>query len=183
MQLSCSANLCSSSFPRPQKSTGAGSLLCVTDANIWIDLYRGGLAENAFKLPLDLVAPDVIIEELQVPEGDLLVSSGLRVQELSGSQVLTVLDFAERYARPSRQDLFALVLARDFNAVLLTGDASLRDAAENEGVRVHGVIWLLDLMVGHGIINTRDRATSLKLMLRCGSRLPCDEVRARLDEV
>jgi predicted nucleic acid-binding protein len=99
--------------------------LCVTDTNIWIDLYRGGLAENAFKQPLELVAPDVIIEELKEPDGDLLISSGLRVQELSGSQVLTVLDFAERYARPSREDLFALVLARDFNAVLLTGDASL----------------------------------------------------------
>lgn len=118
-----------------------------------------------------------------MPEGDQLASSGLRVLELSGSQVLTVLDFAERYARPSRQDLFALVLAKDLDAVLLTGDASLRDAAENEGLRVHGVIWLLDLMVDHGIINKRDRATSLELMVRCGSRLPCDEVRARLDEV
>jgi hypothetical protein len=125
----------------------------------------------------------VIIEELQVPEGDLLVRSGLRVQELSGPQVLTVLDFAECYARPSREDLFALVLARDIDAVLLTGDASLRDAAESEGVRVHGVIWLLDLMVDHGIINKRDRSTSLKLMVRYGSRLPCDEVRARLNEV
>ena len=118
-----------------------------------------------------------------MPDGDLLVSSGLQVQELSGSQVLMVLDFAERYARPSREDLFALVLARDLDAVLLTGDASLRDAAENEGVRVHGVIWLLDFMVEHGIINKRDRATSLVLMVRCGSRLPCDDVRARLDDV
>jgi predicted nucleic acid-binding protein len=94
-----------------------------------------------------------------------------------------VLDLAERYARPSRVDLFALVLARDFDAVLLTGDSSLRDAAENEGVRVHGVLWLLDLMVYHGIISKRDGATSLELMVRCGSRLPCDEVRARIDEV
>lgn len=109
-----------------------------------------------------------------MPEGYQLVSSGLRVLELSGSQVLTVLDFAERYARPSRQDLFAMVLAKDLDAVLLTGDASLRDAAENEGLRVHGVIWLLDLMVGHGIINKRDRAASLKRMVRCGSRLPCE---------
>jgi hypothetical protein len=63
------------------------------------------------------------------------VHFGLRVLELSGSQVLMVLDLAEHYARPSRQDLFALVLSRETKSVLLTGDGSLREAAEREGVQ------------------------------------------------
>ncbi len=130
-----------------------------------------------------MVAPDVIIAELRIPSGDSLVSFGLNIQELSGSQVLNVLDLAERYARPSREDLFALVLAKEIDAVLLTGDGSLRDAAVEEGVRVHGVTWLLDLMVENGIIDKRKMAVSLKLMLRSGSRLPCEEVKVRLGDV
>jgi predicted nucleic acid-binding protein len=136
--------------------------------------------EKALRLPLELIAPDVVIEELHTPDGKDLVDLGLRVLELSGQQVLMVLDLAERYARPSRQDLFALVLARETKAVLLTGDGSLREAAEREGVQVHGTIWLLDLMVDHEIINRQERAASLKHMIESGSRLPCEEITARL---
>ncbi len=59
----------------------------------------------------------------------------------------------------------------------------MRDAAEEECVKVHGVIWLLDLMVTHEIIDKMERAVSLKLMVKSGSRLPCEEVRVRLDDV
>jgi predicted nucleic acid-binding protein len=136
--------------------------------------------EKAFRLPLELIAPDVVIEELHTPDGKDLVDLGLQVRELSGQQVLMVLDLAERYARPSRQDLFALVLAKEIKAVLLTGDGSLREAAERERVQVHGTIWLLDQMVEHEIIDKQERAASLKHMIESGSRLPCEEIKARL---
>jgi len=136
--------------------------------------------EKALRLPQELIAPDVVIEELHTPDGEDLVDLGLRVMELSGSQVLMVLDLAERYARPSRQDLFALVLSREIEAILLTGDGSLREAAEREGVQVHGTIWLLDQMVEHEIIDKQERAASLKLMVESGSRLPWEEIKARL---
>lgn len=162
---------------------GAGALRCVTDTNIWIDLQRGGLIERAFELQLELIAPDVIIAELQIPSGNLLVGFGLQIQELSGLQVLMVLDLAERYLRPSREDLFALVLAKEIDAILLTGDRNLRDAAQEEGVKVHGTIWLLDLMVKQGIIDERKRAASLKSMAKSGSRLLCEEIKVRLSDV
>ncbi len=86
----------------------------------------------------------------------------------------------EKALRPSRQDLFALVLSREIEAILLTGDGSLREAAEREGVQVHGTIWLLDQMVEHEIIDKQERAASLKLMVESGSRLPWEEIKARL---
>jgi predicted nucleic acid-binding protein len=94
-----------------------------------------------------------------------------------------VLDLAENYVRPSREDLFALVLAKENDAILLSGDKSLRDAAREEGVKVHGTIWLLDQMVEYGIIDKRKRAASLKLMMKSGRRLPCEEVKARIRDV
>ena len=96
---------------------------------------------------------------------------------------MMVLELAERYIRPSREDLFALVLAKEISAVLLTGDGSLRDAATEEGVPVHGTIWLLDLMVEHKIINEQERAASLKLMKESGNRLPYEEIKSRLGEL
>ncbi len=91
-------------------------------------------------------------------------------------------DLAARYLRPSRQDLFALVLAETLGATLLTGDGALREAAREMGVEVHGTIWLLDQMMAHGIIDGQKRAQALRLMIDSGSRLPKDEVESRLDE-
>lgn len=162
---------------------GDGALLYVTDTNVWIDLYRGGLIEKAFEMPFELAAPDVIIAELQTPNGDSLVLLGLQIRELSGPLVLKVLDLAEHYVRPSREDLFALVLAKECDATLLTGDGNLRDAAHKERIEVHGTIWLLDKMLEHGIIDKMERASALKLMIKSGSRLPCEEVKARIRDI
>jgi len=46
----------------------------VVDANILIDLHVGGLLRQVFLLPLRLVAPDVVIVELQEPDGEKLTS-------------------------------------------------------------------------------------------------------------
>ncbi len=157
-------------------------LLCVTDSNIWIDLHRGDLIDEAFLLPFEFMAPDVIIaDELLTPNGGELVQLGLQEKELSGKQVLMVVDLAKRYVRPSRQDLFALVLARETDAILLTGDGDLRNVAHEISVEVHGTIWLLDQMVDRGIIDKRERANSLERMIKSGSRLPKNEIKARLE--
>src|SRR5829696_7182810 len=103
--------------------------LCVTDTNVWIDLDAASLTDLIFDLPLSLHAPDVIVAELERPEGEALVRRGLVVRELPGSGVAAVVELAARYLRPSRADLFALVLARREGAALLTGDRHLREAA------------------------------------------------------
>lgn len=116
----------------------ASRSICVTDTNLWIDLDIAGLLGPIFRLPFEWQAPDVIIAELERPEGADLVRRGLRIRELDGRQVAAVVALAATYPRPSRADLFALVLARVQEALLLTGDRHLRQAAEQEGVRVHG---------------------------------------------
>ena len=118
----------------------AAPLLCVTDSNIWVDLHFGRLVDKAFSLPFRFAAPDVIIDELQRPSGSDLIDLGLQMKELSGEMVLKVTDLAACYLRPSRQDLFALVLAEALGAILLTGDGALRDAAREMKVEVHGTI-------------------------------------------
>ncbi|MBC7083046.1 MAG: hypothetical protein H5T95_06085 [Firmicutes bacterium] len=154
----------------------------VTDANIWIDLHAGGLARRVFDLPARFAAPDVIVQELLVPDGAELIGYGLASCELSGSEVRFVsqLRCRERYRAVSTNDLFALVLAMRLKAPLLTGDNHLRRAAEEHGVTVHGVLWLLDEMVRLQAIDMGTAATALGMMLVAGSRLPQQECAARL---
>jgi hypothetical protein len=148
---------------------------CVVDTSVLIDLHMGGLLRPVFQLPLFLMAPDVLIAELQEPGGDLLLDYGLTRIELSGDDVGEVYRLANLYRGPSVNDLFALVAAKTMGAFLLTGDRHLREAAEREGVP-----WLLDEMVRVAVIPPLVAAQALERMLEKGSRLPWGECQARI---
>lgn len=154
--------------------------ICVTDTNFWIDLDTAGLLGPIFRLPFEWQAPDVIIAELEKPEGADLIRRGLRVRELDGRRVAEVVALAVAYPRPSRADLFALVLARLQAALLLTGDRHLRQAAEQEGVRVHGTLWILDELVERSVVSPSEAVEALHLMKEGRRRLPAEEVDRRL---
>jgi predicted nucleic acid-binding protein len=154
--------------------------LCIVDANILIDLHVGGLLQELFRLPFRLAAPDVIIAELDEPDGEMLVGYGLESVELTGDQVSEVMALLARYRSVSANDLFALVLAWVQKATLLTGDRHLTGVADREGVATHGTLWVLDEMVHLGIVTRGKAAWALAQMLERGSRLPQAECQKRL---
>lgn len=101
---------------------------CVTDSSTWISLYAGGVLSRVFDLPVRWLVPDVLLEEeMHEPSGAWLEKLGVERCELDGAQVNAVAELAARYRRPSRLDLFALVQAKDEEAILLTDDGSLRE--------------------------------------------------------
>lgn len=153
---------------------------CVTDANIWIDLDAGGLLGRVFEMPDEWIIPDLVFEELRSLDSNLLLEFGLEVKSLDGDQLANVQRLAGTYRRPSPQDLAVLVVARDEEGVLVSGDAALRDAAEAEGVEYHGILWLLDRMVREEVLSPPEAARCLHLIRHHGSRLPEDAVKRRL---
>ena len=153
---------------------------CVVDTSILIDLHIGKLLTHFFKLPYQFIAPDVIMAELHEPSGTLLIELGLQQGELTGDQVVEVLQLRKRYSRPSVNDLFALVLAQALEATLLTNDGSLRKVADQQGITTHGSLWALDEMVRLRIISPIQAADALRTMFEKGSRLPLDECNKRL---
>lgn len=153
---------------------------CVVDANVFIDFHRGGLLGALFALPFSFLAPDVVVAEMERPDGQALLARGLQSVSLSGEQVAAVVTLAAVHRRPSVNDLFAFVVARAEGAVLLTGDAALRQLAESEGVAVHGTLWLLDELVRLAIIGEDQAAQGLERMVASGSRLPEKECCRRM---
>jgi hypothetical protein len=154
--------------------------LCIVDANILIDLHVGELLREFFRLPFRLAAPDVIIAELDEPDGEMLVGYGLESVELTGDQVLEVVALRARYRSVSANDLFALILARVEKATLLTGDRHLTEAAGQEGLTAHGTLWVLDEMIRLGAVARGKAAQALEQMLGRGRRLPQAECQKRL---
>ena len=152
----------------------------VVDTNVFIDCHRGGLLGAMFALPFRFLAPDVIVEELEAPDGQQLLAWGLHRIASSGDQVVAVADLAAVHRRPSINDLFAFVVAGATGATLLTGDGALREMAESEGMTVHGTLWLLDELVRLDIVRGRQAAEGLERMVASGRRLPESECQPRI---
>jgi len=162
------------------------SPLFIADTNILIDLWEGELLPAFFRLPYTIASPDVVIAELQRPEGSMLVELGLQSLTLEADLVLEVIALRQaqdtalrsQHKALSTPDLFAFVATRNLGAILLTGDAGLRQLAEAQQVPLHGILWVLDEIVRTEIISSFNAAGSLERILEAGARLPessCEE--------
>lgn len=156
--------------------------ILVSDTSVLIDLDRGALVEAAFNLPFEFTVPDLLYErELKEHGGPNFVRLGLRVEELDGDGVSLALGYRRERRSLSLPDSFALALAKTNAWTLLSGDRELRELAEEEEVRCHGVLWLLDQIFEHRIIDQDELCVGLsKIAAHPRCRLPKSEIRKRL---
>lgn len=157
--------------------------LLISDSNIIIDLEEGGITEEFFQLPYEIAIPDILFaEELEKNHGELL-ERGLQIKELSAETLQDAFWIMSIYPRPSRNDCFALMLARQENCPLLTGDRDLRSAAEKEGIIVMGTIWIVEQMVTQRILTKGEAEKSYRLMKENNRRLPWETAFRRLGKM
>jgi predicted nucleic acid-binding protein len=158
-------------------------LLLISDANVLIDVEVGDLVASMFSLSYQFAVPDVLYYEEMEDQHQHLLGMGLQTRTLSSKSVERVQTLAQTYARPSRNDLFALALAEFEKCPLLTGDAALRQAAQTEQVDVKGTIWLIGEMVQQNRITVNVARAALQKMRRNGRRLPWDAAEKMLAEI
>ena len=154
----------------------------VSDTSVLIDLDRGSLVDATFRLPFEFTVPDLLYErELKDHGGPEFIRLGLCVAELDGDGVALALSYPRKLKSLSLPDSFALALAKSNSWILLSGDRGMRELAVEEEVSCHGVLWLLDRMFEHRVVDPEDLCTGLRQIAehpRC--RLPQPEIRRRL---
>lgn len=154
----------------------------VSDTSVLIDLERGNLLDCCFKLPFEFAVPDLLYrQELDGYGGAELVAKGLRVEELTGEELIVAQ--TTRGARPklSLPDSFAYSLASKRGWTLLTGDGELRTLAQAQGLPYFGVLWVCDQIFDGKVIEALVLAIGLEAIgthPRC--RLPKAEITVRL---
>lgn len=157
-------------------------IIVVQDANILIDLYEAGLLEAFFRLGFESHSTDLILNEIDQPVHGYVQSGQIRQHSLTPEQLeqtFSIQSVSEKGV--SLPDCLALWLVKELgNATrLLTGDAKLRQSAENKGIIVHGLLWVFDQIVEKQIISPNKMAARLAELLSRGSRLPKNECQKR----
>lgn len=156
--------------------------ILVSDTSVLVDLERGSLIEATCRLPHQFVVPDLLYRrELQAYEGPRWTASGLQIAELSEAEVQLAQTVRLEISQLSLPDSFAFALASQRRWTLLAGDGALRNYASARQVKVHGVLWVLDELSSHSVLQGPELFAALQAISthpRC--RLPRAEVEQRL---
>ncbi|MCY4226589.1 MAG: type II toxin-antitoxin system VapC family toxin [Gammaproteobacteria bacterium] len=123
--------------------------IAVNDASCLIDLRKGRLLPKLCHLPFRLIVPLPIRESelTSFTPGDwrILDRGGMKTHNLTPEEIAASLTLRCRFGRLSANDCFCVVTAQFYDdSILLTGDSQLRAIASSEGIRTHGVLWVVE---------------------------------------
>ena len=158
-----------------------------SDTNIWIDFFEINHPDHPFLLNHKYYLSSAAYDDELIPADErraVLEDYGLLVTDLTDEEMEQANEFAAKYKRLSRYDTFALSIAKRRSWVLLTGDRPLRNAALNENVECHGLLWIYDELYRLERISCARSIEALQALLisvqEGRSRLPIDELMKRL---
>ena len=154
--------------------------ILVSDTNIWIDLHRCGLLETVFQLPHQFVTTEFVWRELHQPPGTRLTDLGLVLETLEQEEILELYSLRRDLGNSSIADVSCYLTARNRNWILLTGDKALRSSGFESDLDVRGILWLLDELYEHSLVNGDMLAAGLQQMIDQGARLPETECQHRI---
>lgn len=134
-----------------------------------IDLRKAALLEQMLRLPYSFIMPTPLFDDewlsLSGEEKIRLRELGLDIRDLSGPLVQRAATYFNRHRRLKLNDCFALVLAEETTGcILLTGDASLRQIANNNDIEARGVLWVTDELERHEVVPPLRLHQALKLL-------------------
>lgn len=111
-----------------------------------------------------------------------LCEGGLEVRELTAEALERASRYFKQHASLALNDCFALALAEETqDGTLLSGDGSLRQAAASVGIQARGVLWVIDELEIHRVVEIRILHGALELFHEDGTIfLPENEVVRRL---
>ncbi|MCF0245127.1 MAG: hypothetical protein HUK06_10155 [Bacteroidaceae bacterium] len=161
--------------------------IVISDTNIFIDLVDAGVIDAFFALPFEIHTTTYILEEiLKIEQRDAIkkyIDDGhLHVTSLEGEKFLDLLVlYNGAGSNLSVNDCSVWLLASIMGGALLTGDANLRRKATQNGVEVHGVLYVIDKMVEHAVISTNVAHAALEFISQHNRRLPICEIEKRLE--
>lgn len=160
--------------------------ILVNDTNIFIDLHSVGLLEELCRLPYEIHTVDFVAAEIEDADqrkifDELVDGGGIFVDGFTADEVIEIVEEHSAVSgNLSIPDCAVCYFARKHQVPMLTGDRRLRRYAEQQSIEVHGILFMFDEFVKHGIVSTTIAADRLEELFTLNARLPKSEIRDRL---
>lgn len=155
--------------------------LIITDSSIFFDIIKIQALPEFFALSFEICTTDFvkgeILESEQREQIEIFIrSKKLTVFELTEKEIDEIEKFQTKRFFKTLIDKTVLWKAKQLNCPLLTGDAKLRSEAIDQGVKVHGSLWVILTLVEQKIISSADGIAYLEKLKVVNDRLPLDEI-------
>lgn len=154
-------------------------IIVVNDASILIDLLKIDLSDEFFRLPYDMHTTDLVGAEITD-------ESAKRFQQYIEKKMINIHSFSDEewekvvYIKAenpplSLADCSCFWLCKQLSATLLTSDGKLRSSASENGIPVHGIIWVCEQLISQEEIPVGEAEKKLKELMEINPRLPREE--------
>lgn len=142
--------------------------LAVTDACIFIDLYDLQLTAQFFSLNMEVHTSVDVLKELFENQQQMLAAfksvGKLTAHIIREEDKLIIL--STPYPKSlSDSDKTVLYLANKLDAIVLSSDKTVRNAAKNNGIDYHGMIWIFDQLVSNNLISKTAASAKLQQLI------------------
>jgi len=155
--------------------------LIITDSSVFFDIIKIQALPEFFALDFDICTTDFvkgeILESEQRAQIEMFIGSQqLTVFEISEQEIEEIITFKTKRLFKTLTDKTVLWKAKQLKCPLLTGDAKLRSEAIEQGVTVHGSLWVIQIMVESKVIRANTGIEFLEKLKISNDRLPLDEI-------
>lgn len=155
--------------------------LIITDSSVFFDIIKIQALPEFFALSFEICTTDFvkgeILESEQREQIEIFIrSKKLIVFEVSEKEINEINKFETKRFFKTLIDKTVLWKAKQLNCPLLTGDAKLRSEAVDQGVKVHGSLWVILTLVEQKIISSADGVAYLEKLKVVNDRLPLEEI-------
>ncbi len=155
--------------------------LIITDVSVLFDLFHIKVLPEFFALDVEICTTifvyNEIVQQEQIQEFEIFKrTQKLTVLDLLPEEEEQVLNFKLKRNLKSIPDKTMLWKAIQLKCPLLTCDDKLRREAIDNGIEVHGSIWVVTELVGQKIISSLKAIELLEHLKKINSRLPLDEI-------
>lgn len=155
--------------------------LLITDTNIFFDIISIGALPEFFSLEYEICTTVFVIEEILLSDQRNAIEVFIRAKEIiviefSAEEIDEICGLkTEKYFK-GITDKSVLWKSLQLGCPLLTGDRKLRIEAENQGVEVHGSIWVIRRLLEKGLIDKPKGIKLLASLKEVNSSLPFEEI-------
>ena len=155
--------------------------LIITDSSVFFDIIKIQALPEFFGLDFEICTTDFVKSEIMESEQKeqieiFIRSKKLTVFELSEKEIQEVENFITKRFFKTLIDKTVLWKAKQLKCLLLTGDAKLRSEATEQGITVHGSLWVIRMIVEQNIITSEMGVDFLVKLKTVNDRLPLDEI-------
>jgi len=162
-------------------NASTGMKLIITDTNIFFDIISIGALPEFFSLDFEICTTVFVIDEIKRSDQRDAIEVFIRAKEINVIE-FTAEEIGEIYELQTSKnfkgitDKSVLWKSLQLDCPILTGDRKLRIEAEEQGVEVHGTIWVIMRLVDNELIDKKQGVQLLESLKTVNSSLPFEEI-------